>query len=415
MTRIGLVVAVLAASFSISGTASAATQTGSETFNLNPSGPSFNPPPPLPLVTVTATYDDSGTITVSETGGADDAGGFGAYGASHWPLFDLTLTGHQSSTAEAVDLGESYIGGEGMTRTGIDGTLAPQTTTSPDRSTITYVWSSPYLANQSYTFVDIFQDGNYPSSVGIAGTFYFGGSEPTIAGGFVPSAPVRFTVGDPLAAVDVSTQLNGVADGDVSFYGNPAPRITGYSAIGIPPGLSLNFNGQDGYFSGTFTRAGTYQSAVTVSAAYNDNQQTTTATESFVWVISKPRPSMPTDTFRSPLDLGARPAVVIDSGDGAAILGGLGPRSIHRCSLRCFGHLRWTTWNATQGIATGIQWQNDCRPACARGTYYPSSRVTIRVWRPNLQGIFTRMTIRLGRRSFTLHATESNGYWSWLL
>ena len=77
---------------------------------------------------------------------------------------------------------------------------------------------------------------------------------------------------------------------------------------------------------------------------------------------------------------------IIYSGDGSALLAG--PDEISR-------HLRWTTWTATQGRASGADWHDDCIPDCARGTYtaYPAS---VHVYRPRVLGgylLFTRMTV----------------------
>lgn len=59
--------------------------------------------------------------------------------------------------------------------------------------------------------------------------------------------------------------------------------------------------------------------------------------------------------------------------------------------------LRWSKWNATEGVAKGTSVVNTCEPNCAEGRFTRSS-VTVRVWRlracPTLQReIFTRMTV----------------------
>ncbi|ADB50592.1 hypothetical protein [Conexibacter woesei] len=59
--------------------------------------------------------------------------------------------------------------------------------------------------------------------------------------------------------------------------------------------------------------------------------------------------------------------------------------------------LRWSRWNATEGVAKGTSVVNTCDPNCAGGRF-TRSRVTVRVWRlracPTLQReIFTRMTV----------------------
>ncbi|MDO8213965.1 hypothetical protein [Conexibacter sp. CPCC 206217] len=59
--------------------------------------------------------------------------------------------------------------------------------------------------------------------------------------------------------------------------------------------------------------------------------------------------------------------------------------------------LRWSKWNASEGVAKGTWVVNDCDPNCAGGRFV-RSRVTVRVWRlracPALQReIFTRLIV----------------------
>ena len=166
------------AAFLLPGSASAAVRSGSEVFNPNSSAPTFNPPPVLPLITVAVSYDDSGTITVSESGG--DPSYF-----TGWQMFDLSLTGPHTSQVSVTNLGENNPGGQCLDESGINGSLCPQTTTSADLSTITYVWSHPNLANQNYTFVGIQGDdqldNNCLCDLPISGSFYFSGYNPSVS------------------------------------------------------------------------------------------------------------------------------------------------------------------------------------------------------------------------------------------
>ncbi len=116
-----------------------------------------------------------------------------------------------------------------------------------------------------------------------------------------------------------------------------------------------------------------------------------------------------------------RPFVISWTGDSTGYLGGSTGRrfvtkqDIRRRGLRAnFGRLRWTTWNATQGRAWGVNWLNNCKPSCAEGAYFPKN-VNVHVSRPNSSGIFTRLDIlskqnrvltrRVARREF--------GHWIW--
>ncbi|MFK0111437.1 hypothetical protein [Streptomyces sp. NPDC091217] len=73
---------------------------------------------------------------------------------------------------------------------------------------------------------------------------------------------------------------------------------------------------------------------------------------------------------------------ILACGDGNSVLAGM----------------HWTQWNDNTAVAQGINWVNDCKPYCAKGTFrkYP---VTVRldqptVWKkhPSVQH-FTRMTM----------------------
>lgn len=59
--------------------------------------------------------------------------------------------------------------------------------------------------------------------------------------------------------------------------------------------------------------------------------------------------------------------------------------------------LRWSRWNATEGVAKGTSVVNTCDPNCADGRF-TRSRVNVRAWRlracPTLQReIFTRLIV----------------------
>jgi hypothetical protein len=61
--------------------------------------------------------------------------------------------------------------------------------------------------------------------------------------------------------------------------------------------------------------------------------------------------------------------------------------------------LRWSRWNATEGVATGTWVVNTCDPNCAEGRF-TRTRGTVRVWRlracPTLQReIFTRLIVNI--------------------
>jgi hypothetical protein len=393
---IAIVALVLAAS------ARAATRSGSETFNPNQSAPTFNPPPLLPLITIAVTYDDSGTITVSESGGVPSY-------FSGWQQFDLTVTGPHTSELDVTNLGENNPGGQCLSETGIGGSLCPQTTTSADRSTITYVWSSPYLANQNYTFVDIEPtdslDNNCFCDVQSAGSFYFPGYAPSVSISNPGPQEDSYEIG-PIAPVVMDAELVGVADGENGNGAINPPGITSFTATGLPPGLSISGNG----ISGTPTSVGTFNVTVSATGQYNGGTETTSGSTSFQWVIDPPPPAkMPTNYNGDR----SRPGVVVVSPTGALVLAGYRSKGI-RGRLSRYGRLRWTRWTVTDGWATGGLWQDDCRPACVNGTFH-AVKARVHVYRQNfLWSMFTRMTVYPAReRSFTLRAYDRQGIWYW--
>ena len=116
-----------------------------------------------------------------------------------------------------------------------------------------------------------------------------------------------------------------------------------------------------------------------------------------------------------------RPFVVSWTGDGTGFLGGgTGRRFVTkgdalRRGLRAsFGRLRWTTWNARQGRAWGVNWLDNCIPNCAQGTYFPKN-VNVHVYRPNSSGIFTRLEILSKRNRVQTRrvAMREFGHWVW--
>jgi hypothetical protein len=82
-----------------------------------------------------------------------------------------------------------------------------------------------------------------------------------------------------------------------------------------------------------------------------------------------------------------RPAVISYTGDGTGLVGGA-----DGTSARHPGHLRWTTYNDRQGIATGLVWLNDCEPDCADGTFH-STPVSVHVFSPRT-GRFRFLTLK---------------------
>ena len=116
-----------------------------------------------------------------------------------------------------------------------------------------------------------------------------------------------------------------------------------------------------------------------------------------------------------------RPYVISWTGDGTGYLGGANARSsvtradLQRGGIRGnMGRLRWTTWNATEGRAWGVDWLNNCIPSCGQGTFFPKN-ANVHVYRPNASGIFTRLEILSKNNKVQTRrvAVRQFGFWVW--
>ncbi|HXE44085.1 MAG TPA: hypothetical protein VN635_02695 [Conexibacter sp.] len=124
-------------------------------------------------------------------------------------------------------------------------------------------------------------------------------------------------------------------------------------------------------------------------------------------------PSVLTQGVRHPFAV--RPASIGYTGDGTGFLGGSdgsGPRHP--------GHLHWSTYTQHEGIATGVDWLDDCDPSCAGGDFHPVS-VRVRVFRTG-SGHFTRLLLRyryngeniVDRRGIR-YVGGDPGYWTYYI
>jgi hypothetical protein len=85
-----------------------------------------------------------------------------------------------------------------------------------------------------------------------------------------------------------------------------------------------------------------------------------------------------------------RPAV-FSNGDGSAITGGLDGTGRNK-DFRSLGHIRWTTWSATEAVGWGVEWIRciDYRGCPRAYTLQSKTLHRIRASRP-ANGIFTRV------------------------
>jgi hypothetical protein len=120
--------------------------------------------------------------------------------------------------------------------------------------------------------------------------------------------------------------------------------------------------------------------------------------------------TMPVDIL--PNQLQACPAKVNLSGDGGFLLAGFtGAHPTQSSRGDPFGELQWTTWSSTEGVASGAEWADDCRPNCAQGVYH-AYRATVRVYDPNQAGVFQRMSVT-GHFELRYYAIFQDGDWAW--
>lgn len=119
--------------------------------------------------------------------------------------------------------------------------------------------------------------------------------------------------------------------------------------------------------------------------------------------------------------LARMPAMIVFTGDGSGFLAGRGGSARHP------GKLRFTSVTASQAVATGGTWLDNCMPSCAQG-HFRDFRGTLRLYRPRKLGgklVFTRFTFKFNgapppgpgfpNRSFTRKlALSSNSTYFWI-
>lgn len=402
---------VVFASLIVAPPAAAALRSGSATFNLNSSATSFNPPPQLPLLAIAVSYDDAGTITLTESGGnvpqdVNDAERFGTpWSAFGWEFDTVSLFSVKSTEIDISQFGASL--GDSQ----VDGSLQPQVTPSSDGTSVTAVFSSPLLAGLDLTYVQIEGTTVCTDSSDCydyeGGNFYFPGHAPTIS--ITSPGTVSAQVGFAAPPVQLSARLAGVASADQSS------GITSFAAIGLPPGLTMN---RVGRISGKPTRPGHYVTTVTATGQYNDSSEKTSGGTTFAWNIARPVARIPTflgAPYRGK-GLGVRPRLISYTGDGTGFFAGIG-KAGHRPNV---GHLRWSEWTPTDALAAGGDWADNCTPDCATGlrTAY---KVKLHAYRPAVihgYNVFSRLAVRFTRklppyahrRAYTLSLAYADGF-----
>lgn len=395
-------------------------RSGSASFNPNSSAPTFNPLPLRPSVSISVSYDDAGTLSVTESGGnvpADitSAEAGPTYGESPWAFFNWEFSGVTVSSSAGVELSVGQSG-PGLTDNQVAGTLTGQVAPSSDGSSLTATWSSPLLANLNLTYAQIagltafgcIAAGCYSYD---GGAFYFSGYAPTVS---VASPGTQIAqVGFSADPVTISAQMAGASSDDSSA------AISTLSATGLPPGLALEDSGD---IQGRPTQPGNYITTITATGKYNDGTQTTTGSATFSWQISRPHVTLPAylgaGAPSTDQGLQTRPASITYTGDGTGFFAGYGAAG-HRPHV---GRLHWGSWTTTQARASGGNWVDNCTPDCASG-FRTAYRVSLRAYRPEVidgYSVFTRLAVtytgrrpRGARRAYTWLLSYNDGFfWS---
>ena len=105
-----------------------------------------------------------------------------------------------------------------------------------------------------------------------------------------------------------------------------------------------------------------------------------------------------------------KPASILYTGDGSAILGGFdGTGAAHP------GHLKWLKWSTSRAAGSGAVWIDNCRPNCANGTF-TARAVKVLAFRP-VRGHFTRLTLRYRgpRRAKRWGIRRIGGSWAYYI
>ncbi len=104
-----------------------------------------------------------------------------------------------------------------------------------------------------------------------------------------------------------------------------------------------------------------------------------------------------------------RPSQIIPNADGGIIFGG--PK---RPGQR-LGHITWQLWTSARANGTGVEWENNCKPDCAQGTYKNRGTVHFRASRPRAHH-FTRLSASgaspKSYRAFDLSHSGTTWFWN---
>lgn len=107
----------------------------------------------------------------------------------------------------------------------------------------------------------------------------------------------------------------------------------------------------------------------------------------------------------------SKPTEIVYTGDSSEFFAG-------NKGAKKIGKLHWKKWDSTEGVATGYQYIDNCKPSCAGGKFatYP---VTLKAFRPKKESkyfFFTRLKVTytgkkpIQKKSFTWKVSYSRGF-----
>lgn len=299
------------------------------------SGLAFASPYVQPGTADTASFSVSGTTQVAgqiDNSAGQDVDDLGSFTASYSP--------------GGPNPGQSGITWDGRGNGGA---------TLPDGTYTLVLTSTDPNGNVAMTQTPVLLDGTPPS---VTMT-----SPATIS----PSQSVSFAVTDAGSGVaSISVAIDGQ---DVADYGTDGDALPGNGSITISPDQTYTQApwslGEHSWAIVATDNAGNTGNITGTFNAQNPSPVDTT-------------PPVKTPTVRIPVvptfdgapykgrGLARRPAQIVYTGDGTGFWAG--PRAGRR-----YGPLRWTKWTATQAVATGYDWVDNCDPDCVGGRFtgYP--------------------------------------------
>jgi hypothetical protein len=241
----------------------------------------------------------------------------------------------------------------------------------------------------------------------------------------------NWTLTMTLATDCITGSDNGLTDAsdaiELGFAMGPSDEDTGaYTSAWT--GATLT--GYEGQVSGTGTFDGTNYSGTLQSAAFAnldlrcvdfnvlDNDIRSDGANDYdsgwEWIPGY----APLPTLLNPWSgkFSVRPVMIGLSGDGSNFLAGARQHGRQTASNPGWaGKISWSSWTMTQAVGSGGDWQDNCKPDCAGGSYYVRP-AKIRAYDPQ-NGRFTRLRTRIRYKgkwtTYTWKLVHSDGSWYW--